>query len=115
MRKAFFQLEDAKQYEKAQWWDLAFLQKYLDLSITPRGLCIKKQCSFLDEDLMKEWRLVSELCTLKWIKILVQQRERKLKSAQQQVLEKEKNGPDLHVFLSVFQMGTGPREQCQER
>lgn len=44
-------------------------KKYLELGITPRGLCIKKQCSFLDEDLTKEWHIVSEFCTTKWINI----------------------------------------------
>lgn len=88
MRKAFLRLQYAKQYENAQLWDLAFLQKYLELAITPRGLRVKKQCSFLDEDLTKEWHMISEFCTTKWIKILVQQREWKLKAAEQQVLER---------------------------
>lgn len=89
MHKAFLKIQDAKQYENAQWWNLAFLQKYLELGITPRGLRIKKQCSFLDEDLTKEWWMIAEFCTTKWIKILVEQRERKLKFAEQQVLEKQ--------------------------
>lgn len=61
MRKAFLQLQDANQYEQTQWWDLAFLKKYVELGITPRGLRIKKQCSFLDEDLHKECRSLAVL------------------------------------------------------
>lgn len=83
MRKVFLPAQDAKQYEHTRWWDLAFLKKYLELGITQRGLRIKKQCCFLDKDLLKEWRLLAEFCTIKWIKILVQQKERKLELAQQ--------------------------------
>lgn len=89
MRKTLLQVQDAKRYKHTQWWVLAFLLKYTELGITPRGLRIKKQCSLLDKDLLKEWRLLAEFCTIKWIKILVQQRERKLELAQQKVKERE--------------------------
>lgn len=39
---------------------------------------------------MKEWRHASEFGTLKWIKILVKQRKRKLELAQLQVKDREK-------------------------
>lgn len=73
---------------------LYFYKKYLELGITPRGLYIKKQRSFLDKDLTKEWYMVSEFCTTKWIKILVQ-RERKLRAAELQVLEKTEGGSSI--------------------
>lgn len=54
------------------------------------SLRIKKQCSFLDDDLTKEWKLLAEFCTAKWIKLIIQQRERKLEKAQQVVQDNEK-------------------------
>lgn len=97
MRKTFFYLQNALEYESNQWWDLSFLRKYLELGITPRGLRIQKQCDFLDQDLAKEWNLLSEFCTVKWIKLIIQQRERKLDFAKQRVMEKEE---DLKQFES---------------
>lgn len=41
--------------------------------------------------------MISKFCTTKWIKILVQQRERKLRTAEQQVLEKQQA---IEIFSS---------------
>lgn len=64
-----------------------FLEQYLLHKITPRGLRVLKQCSFLDSNLSTEWSHISEFCTAKWIGLLVQQRDRKFQTLKEKITE----------------------------
>lgn len=76
----FLKLEDLISSVNQQWWNGFFLEQYLLHKITPRGLRVLKQCSFLDPDLIKEWVYVSKFCTEKWIKIIITQRKKKFET-----------------------------------
>lgn len=51
--------------------------KILKNKISPRGLRILKNCSFLESEDAKEWDSLAEFCTTKWMTILVKHREKK--------------------------------------
>lgn len=76
-----------KRFERActsantQWWDRYFLEKYHSTHISPRGLRILKDCSFLDQPHEKEWLSIAEFCTQKWISIIIEQRTIKYDAA----------------------------------
>lgn len=62
MQKLFHKLEDLLVAENLQWWDTTFLQKYLELKLTPRGLRITQ-----------------------WIKVIIKQREIRLAKHKSQI------------------------------
>lgn len=69
-----------------QWWDKFFLTKYIDTKISPRGLRVMKECSFLDNDHKREWADISVLCTSKWMSILISHRTSRFNKLKQDVL-----------------------------
>lgn len=76
----FKKLERLIHSTNSQWWDKYFLNQYLKNRISPRGLRILKNCSFLEPEDAKEWGSLAEFCTTKWMTILVKHREKKFEN-----------------------------------
>lgn len=79
-----------KQLERlictTKWWDKFFLQQYIDLKVSPRGLRVMKDCPlFLDEEGKKEWASIAEFCTTKWMGTLISHRMDRFNKTSQQV------------------------------
>lgn len=81
----FKKLERLIHSTNSQWWDKYFLNQYLKSRISPRDLCILKNCSFLEIDDAKEWGSLAEFCTTKWMTILVKHRDKKFEQLQKTV------------------------------
>lgn len=69
---------DALQYENFQWLDISFLQRYIQIQISPRGLRALGLFDFLDQDLNLVWLEASQNCTTSRMKLIISQRERML-------------------------------------
>lgn len=82
----FKQLERLICTTNFHWWDKFFLQLYIDLKVSPRGLRVMKDCPlYLNEELNKEWTSIAEFCTTKWMGTLISHRTDKFNSANQQI------------------------------
>lgn len=106
---SFKKLERLISSTNLQWWDKFFLEKYLLARISSRGLRVLKTCSFLDLEHCKEWENISELCTSKWIKVLITHRHSKYEQLthQVQMLCQEIENISSHVPLSWFNILKG--------
>lgn len=81
----FRKIEQLISSANHQWWDKFFLEHYISLAISPRGLRILKICPFLSTELATEWSQVSEFCTKKWMQLIIQQRDAKYSHIIQQL------------------------------
>lgn len=81
----FKQLERVIETTNQQWWDKFFLSKYIDTEISPRGLRVMKECTFLDNDNKREWADISAFCTSKWMTILISYRMSRFNKLKQDV------------------------------
>lgn len=70
----FKHLERIFKHVNQQWCDKFFLEKYISTKVSPQGLRIIKDCSFLNAASKKEWENISEFCTSKWMEILIEYR-----------------------------------------
>ncbi|XP_043931299.1 sorting nexin-15 [Protopterus annectens] len=91
--KKFEDLKRLRIKETSLFYDIRLLEKYVELSITPRGLRIDKLPAFKfsedKSDYLEEWKAVSLQCTLSWIKILIKRNRRSLGLIQAQIAEGE--------------------------
>lgn len=67
--------------------------------ISPRGLRILKTCSFLASELSNEWSQISEFCTQKWMRVIIQEREPKYLGLVEQI---KSNISHLSTLMSTL-------------
>ncbi|XP_075208128.1 uncharacterized protein LOC142313026 [Anomaloglossus baeobatrachus] len=84
----FWDLEKAFTQRLRTWWDSATLKKYIEKSIIPHGLRIKKFPTFIfHQDFQTEWNNILTTCSLNLMNLIIKEEEERLKSFDTQINE----------------------------
>lgn len=76
LKQLMWKWEKLKNKQTRIWWDAATLKTYVEKSIIPRGLRMNKMPTSVQTDtFMVEWNSVLSDCSIKLMKLLIQQEE----------------------------------------
>lgn len=74
------------------WWNFTTLSSYLEKGMIPQGLRINKSTTFTQsKDFKDQWELILTECSLKLIKLIVQQEEKELEQVKMEIEELREN------------------------
>ncbi|OCT97489.1 hypothetical protein XELAEV_18009716mg [Xenopus laevis] len=91
LQRTFQTLEKLLIKETRLWWDVATLEKYMELKILPRGLRIKKFPTFPveDENFTLQWNETLSNCSFKLIDMLIDYKKAQLFEVKKEVSEQQ--------------------------
>lgn len=88
IKQIVIKMECMKAREIPLWWDPATLKNYVEKSMIPRGLKIKKlHTAKYPYSFMEEWNATLSDCSIKLMNILVKQEEITLKEIEEEILQ----------------------------
>ncbi|KAM4039018.1 uncharacterized protein ACNLHF_017336 [Anomaloglossus baeobatrachus] len=74
VQKKIFRYKDLLRRRTRAWWNKAFLEKYLERGLIPRGLRVRvvPSCSIDDVSFKREWEALASTCSNGFMKLLSQ-------------------------------------------